>query len=579
MPGESGVSMRAFRILKTLAPGRRVCAPLAIFALGAALAVLALSCTKPKAPSEPRTPREIEIPAYLKDTVGELARFAGREEIPVQGYGFVTGLDGTGTKAMPPGIRQQILEMMRRNKVDKAEEIITSPDTAVVMVSGWMPPGISRGELFDLEVRAIPTTDTVSLEGGFLLECELTRVVSARGVEQKSEPLALGRGSIFVSPFGGEGREAKKASDPRVGRVLAGGKALKTRHFRLALLTPSVRSADQIVRLVNARFPGAARGTEDPGRVDLETPRGFVNAKAHFLDLVGALYLRETPDARDQRIGLLIDTLQTGKDMDRVALCLEAFGASVGPRLHALAESESAAVRFYVARTLAGLQDAFAVHVLERIVTDDGSEFQEAAAEALGEIHSGVGLGVLGRALNAKSARVRVAAWQAMARLAPRTFVARHYQNKFTLSVVATRADPFVYIARTLKPQIAIFGDAKVLPPVLAETPRVTATAVAGAEKVRLISRRHGQDLHIEAPLDLKGLVEKMASPLPTEETPKVPPVEGLDLAYGDVVGLIHEMSRKHALSAPVMLQPLGIKVMGDRPVARPITTEAEAPK
>jgi flagellar basal body P-ring protein FlgI len=571
--------MRAFRLLKTLAPGRRVCAALAVFALGAALVVLALSCTKAKTPSEPRTPRDVETPAYLKDTIGELARFSGREDIPVQGYGFVTGLDGTGTKAMPPGIRQQVLEMMRRNKVDKAEEIITSPDTAVVMVSGWMPPGINRGELFDLEVHAIPTTDTASLEGGFLLECELTRVLSARGVEQRSEPLALGRGSIFVSPFAGEGGP-KKTGDPRVGRVLAGGKALKTRHFRLVLLTPSVRSADQIVRLVNARFPGAAKGSEDPGRVDLETPREFVNSKAHFLDLVGAVYLRETPDARDQRVQLLIDALESGKDMDRVALCLEAFGSSVAPRLHALAEGEGAAVRFYAARTLAGLQDAFAVHILERIATDDTSELQEAAAEALGGIRSGVGLGVLGRALGAKSARVRVAAWQAMARLAPRTFVARNFEDKFALNVVTTRAEPFVYIARTLKPQITLFGDVKVLPPVLAETPRVTASAVPGAEQIRLISRRHGRDVHVEAPLDLKGLIEKMASPLPGEdEAAKPPRTEGLDLGYSDVVGLVHEISRKHALSAPVVLQPLGIKVLGDRPVARPISPQDEAPK
>jgi len=36
----------------------------------------------------------------------------------------------------------------------------------------------------------------------------------------------------------------------------------------------------------------------------------------------------------------------------------------------------------------------------------------------------------------------------------------------------------------------------------------------------------------------------------------------------------VYEMSRKHALSAPVVLQPLGIRVPGDRPVARPINPE-----
>ena len=570
MDSESGASMRAFRILKNLGPKGRVCAPAVLGLVAAALVALGASCGKPSKPSEPRTPRDIQAPPYLKDTVGELARVAGREELPVQGYGFVTGLDGTGTKAMPPGIRQQILEMMRRNKVDKAEEIITSPDTAVVTVSGRLPLGIGKGELFDLEVRAIPTTQTTSLDGGFLLECDLAYMTTDRGVQQHTERLALGRGAIFVSPFAPEG-DAKKTSDPRVGRVLAGGKVLKTRQFLLVLLEPSMRTADQIVRLVNARFPDAAKATQDPGRIDLETPREFADDKAHFLDLVGALYLRETPDARDQRLQLLADTLLAGKDMDRAALCLESFGAPAASRLRQLAKSESPAVRFYVGRTLANLQDALAVHVLDSIVMDDGSEFQEGAVEALGRLRSGVGLGVLGRALNAKSTRVRVAAWKAMSRLAPRTFVARTFQDKFTLSLVVTRGEPFVYVSRTLKPEIALFGAVKVLPPVLGETPRVTATAVAGAQTVKLFSRRHGADLRVEAPLDLKGLIEKMAGPTDLEKSAQP---QGLDLGYSDVVGLVYEMSRKHALSAPVVLQPLGIRVPGDRPVARPINPE-----
>jgi flagellar basal body P-ring protein FlgI len=559
--------MRALRIPDSLGPRGSLCVAVAL----CLMAALGVSCSRTAKPSEPRTPREVDLPDYLKDTVGELARFSGREDIPVAGYGFVTGLDGTGTKVIPPGVRQQILEMMKRNKVEKPEEVLSNPNTAVVTVSGWLPPGIGRGELFDLEVRAIPNTETTSLEGGFLLECDLTRLVSARGVEQRSEPLAIGRGSIFVLPTAPDA-EGKKGGDPRLGRVLAGGKSLKTRHFRLALLSPSSRTADQIVRLVNARFPGAAKGTQDPGQIDLETPRDYLSDKSRFLDLIGALYMREAPDARDVRIGLLIDTLEDGKDMDRAAVCLESFGTAVAPRLRALARSESAAVRFYVGRTLAGLQDATAVHVLEPIAMDDASEFQESAVEALGRLQSGVGLGVLGRALNAKKARVRVAAWQAMARLAPRTFLARTFEDKFTVSVAATRAEPFVYVARTLKPEIALFGDVQVKPPVLAETPRVTATVVADGTSVKLFSRRRGRDFKVEAPLDLKGLIEKMASPMDLEKHPDEP--QGLDLSYSDVVGLLSEMSRRHALSAPLVLQPLGVRILGDRPVARPISPD-----
>jgi len=395
-------------------------------------------------------------------------------------------------------------------------------------------------------------------------------------VESRSETLALGRGSIFVSPFAPEG-EAKATPDLRVGRILAGGKALKTRHFRLALLSPSVRSADQIVRLVNARFPGAAKGSEDPGRIDLEVPKAYLDDKTHFLDLVGALYMRETPDARDKRIALLLQELKAGRDMDRVALCLEAFGSTVVPRLHALAEDPSEAVRFYAGRTLAWLQDAQAVHGLERIALDDESRYQEQAVAALGTLRTGVGLGILGRVLDVKSPRVRVAAWRAMADLAPRTFLARTFADKFTLDAVATRGDPFIYVARTLKPQIALFGEVRIRPPILAETSRVTATAQAGDTEITLISRRGDRDRKIKASLDAKDLIRALATPLARGE-PKPGAEEGLDLGYSDVVGLLHVMSRKGALTGPIVLQPLEYRITGDRPVARPIRTIDEEP-
>jgi flagellar basal body P-ring protein FlgI len=595
--------MRAKRVFpKTPGPLRSPYA-LAVAGLAAmAAVVVAVSCVSHASkPSEPKLPSEVELPAYLKDTVSEVASIVGRDDVPVECIGFVTNLDGTGTRSVPPGIRTEIIEVMKRNKVDHPEVFIGDTDNAVVMVTGFMPPGINKGEHFDLEVRAIPGTDTTSLEGGFLLEGDMSRVLPARGMAVRGEILSLGRGSIFVSPFmidsgskdGADGKAAKeppKTGDLRVGRILGGGKALKTRSFQLSLNNPSARTADQIVRMVNTRFPDAAKGNRDPGRVDLEAPREFQDDKAHFLDLVGGLYLREGGAARDQRVGELITLLRSGQDMDRVALCLESFGPSVAPRLHALCDDPKESLRYYVARTLANLQDGRAVSVLDAIVMNDQSEFQEAAAEALGKIHNGTGVGVLGRALNVKSARVRVAAWQAMQQVNPRMTMVRRFEDKFALSLVATRGDPFIYVARTMRPQIAIFGDVKVTAPVLAETPRVTASATAnpaadnGAGSIRLITRRRGSDIHMDATLDIKDVIVKLATPVEPKLDPDAAalappgPPQGLGLSYSDVVGLLNELSRKHALSAPIVLQPLKLYITGDRPVARPIDTAKEGP-
>ncbi|MEA3368283.1 MAG: HEAT repeat domain-containing protein, partial [Planctomycetota bacterium] len=308
----------------------------------------------------------------------------------------------------------------------------------------------------------------------------------------------------------------------------------------------------------------------DAARLDLTVPAAFRDDKTRFLELVGSLYMRERPAARQQRVRLLLETLRKHEDMDRVALCLEAFGASVAPQLYPLGESSDPAVRFYAGRILAHLQDARAVHVLEPIATDDEAAQQEEAVEALGRLRSGLGLGVLSRALHAHSVRVRVAAWRAMVGLAPRTFLNRAFEGKFHLHVVATDADPFVYVSRTGRAEIAIFGRVAVRPPILAETRRVTATARPDQPRLHLISRRHDRDIHLEANLTVRSLVETMAEAIHADENDPQQ-VTGLGLGYSDVVGLLHEMDRKKALSGPIVLQPLQYRMPGPTPRLRPI--------
>ena len=249
-------------------------------------------------------------------------------------------------------------------------------------------------------------------------------------------------------------------------------------------------------------------------------------------------------------------------------------GAPAVSRLRQLSDDPNPAVRFYAGRTLANLQDATAVHFLEPLALDNQSPFQEHAVEALGQLRSGAGLGILGRALDAKSPRVRVAAWQSMVRLSPRQFVTRNFTDKFRVSYIATKADPFIYVSQTLKPEIALFGSVRIRPPVLVETRRVTATVVDGAETITVFTRSHNKDFRLDAPLDVRGFIEKVAAPPGPD--PSTQP-RGLDLDYSDVVGLLLQMSARKALTGPIVLQPLKFALPLDR-TTRPIG-EPEGPE
>jgi len=548
--------------------GARLLAP----PLLAMLVLLGASCAKEVAkPSEPRLPTEPAVPDYITDTVGEKVRFIGRDYIAVQGYGFVTGLDGTGSTIVPPGVRQQVLFIMRQHKVENPEALMASRDTAVITVGGMIPPGATKGEAFDLELRVLPGTDATSLEGGFLLECDLTRVAIGRTGELRSQPMALARGDIFVGLSNPE--SGAPAADPRIGRILAGGRTIEARRFRLILTDPSVRAVDQIIRQINARFPGVAKGTRD-ARVDLTVPDQYQDDKTHFLDLVGAIYLREMPAARDARVKLLIDQLEQGKDMDRAAIYLEAFGGTVIPQLRNLADHPNESVRFYVGRILAFLQDGLGQRVLEPIALNDSSEYQEAAVRALGEMRRGLGLTTLSMALDARSARVRIAAWRAIRKVSPAATVVAAFPDRFTLSAVPSKGPPFVYVSRSLEREIAVFGDVRIQPPALARTQRVMATASPGAKALTIIAGSHDQNARLDVPLDLVQAIRLMASPVTKEGSQEI---TGLDLNYSQIVAVLYQLAEKKALTGPMVLQPLQYYVPGGGPIAAPPGPAAES--
>jgi asparagine synthase (glutamine-hydrolysing) len=48
-----------------------------------------------------------------------------------------------------------------------------------------------------------------------------------------------------------------------------------------------------------------------------------------------------------------------------------------------------------------------------------------------------------------------------MLKLAPQSTVVKRFEDKFSLSMVPTRADPFVFVSRTMRQHIAIFGEAR----------------------------------------------------------------------------------------------------------------------
>jgi len=544
----------------------------------AAMLLPACGCEKPLL--EPQKPRTIEVPPYLTDTIGQRAVIGGLELIDVHGVGLVTGLNGTGSSVYPQGLRDRMLKELARHRVEGREAILADPNNAVVLVNGYVPAGSRAGEAFDLLVLAAPATQTTSLEGGTLLMVELARLGPARVGLARGPVLADGRGELFVSPFVLEDRpapgpanlrpvapgeerppaapaaEPARQSDPRVARILGGGACRQDRGFFLQLLEPSQRTVEQVVRHINARFPDAAKGKVELGLINLKVPGTFVDEKRHFLEVISAIYLIDSPDQRERRMRDLVAELRAGRDPSQVTAALEAFGPPVAALLEPLLAEANGGVRFHAAWTLARLGRANVVPSLEKFVRDDASPYQEQAVHALGELR-GAGAAVIFEALEAKSPKVRIAAYLMLRRVAPSMLRIAPVPGRVELGLAPSRAEPFIYVSRRLEPRIVIFGQARVRPPLLVDTPRYLVSVAEGGQRLTIMNKRYGPTCRLETGLDVAEVVAAMAGPLAPAQDDTRP--RALDLSYCDLVGFLDQASKKGALSAPLVFEPLEI--------------------
>jgi len=105
--------------------------------------------------------------------VGDWAVPYGLDPVRIEGVGLVTGLDGTGSDPKPSSHRQMLLSEMRVRGVENPEAVLASPNTALVLVRGYLPPGVQEGDRFDVEVRVPAQSETTSLRGAWLLETSL----------------------------------------------------------------------------------------------------------------------------------------------------------------------------------------------------------------------------------------------------------------------------------------------------------------------------------------------------------------------------------------------------------------------
>lgn len=415
---------------------------------------------------------KVEVPM-----VGDYTTFTGLHRVVLEGVGLVVGLNGTGGDPPPSTYREALVDDMRRRNIRDWKEIIRSPDTALVVVRAYLPPLISRGERFDVDIRVPGDSGATSLNGGRLMETILseTALVPGQGV-MKGHVVAKANGPIMISPE--EGETENLAGVLKRGRVLGGGVSLIERDMALYVRS-NFRTYRNITRLadkIGQRFfaydeyglrePLAKAQTDQ--RILLKVHPLYKHNYPRFLQVVQNIAFRETAVSRRVRLQRLEHDLLQPEKAQRAALRLEAIGDEAVSVLKTGLKSKHLECRFHAAHALSYLGESAGVDVLKEAAQQERAfrVFSYASLSILDDPEAHMALRDLmnvqvdvdGKTTD--SAETRYGAFRALWTLDRNDpFIAgEHLRKEFWLHPLETTGDPMVHVTNRKRAEVVLFG-------------------------------------------------------------------------------------------------------------------------
>jgi hypothetical protein len=508
--------------------------------LGAGLLTLVamLGCTS----LQPRLQSDDDVEHYPVETLRDKVTVGNAMPIPVGGVGLVVGLEGTGGDCPPSSYRSILENELRKENVHNIRALLSSPENAMVYVSGQIPPGASKGAPIDLEVLLPQDSRATSLRGGYLHTCYLFNYDFAERLAPSSDPNGrhgLLRGHPIVEAEGtllvgvGSDGEEETASVKR-GRIWGGGRLLISQAFSLILHKESARVAQLVADRVNETFQAGYRGdpgtavaeAKSPSLIGLRVPPQYRLNMPRFLRVVLDIPFLVDPrvidvplndksdDHRSYRQRLADDLLDPARTVV-AALRLEALGQRSIPALQKGLESEHPLVRFCSAEALAYLGDAKGGNELAAAV-DRSPLLRAFALTAMASLDEAVCHIRLSELLTSgREDETRYGAFRALHTLNSRQKLVQGelLNDSFWLHRVAPHSAPLVHISSTRRAEIVVFGEEPMLKPAFGLQAGEFVVAATKDDHQCTISRvpLHGRPSRQFCSLELTKVLRKLA--------------------------------------------------------------------
>ena len=392
----------------------------------------------------------------------------------------------------------------------------------MVTVRATVPAGVTTSDKLDVEIELPPSSATTSLAGGWLIMTQLAQRARTSEGDKDDKVIAEAYGPIMIG-------NAAKPGDPKVGRILGGGRAKEESPYALAIKESrrSGKTSQLLGQTINQRFhenEGADhKGISNPKTdsfIVLKVPKVYHHNQDRYHKVIKYLSVVDNADLRERRLEEWGKDLLDPKTVGIAAIKLEGMGNGSLPTLKKALGSPDESVRFFAAEAMAYLNDGDSAPVLAEIARKR-PEYRSYALKAISSMDQSSSLIQLRKLMNEPDYEIRYGAFDALRTLDPtdpylgkvkvleeraepekvddmamqltgttRKKAKAKAEDPFSLYVIDSEGPPMLHIARNLKCEIVLFGKAQKLltPAVLGAGGSFLLNASDGDAKVQISS-------------------------------------------------------------------------------------------
>jgi len=537
----------------------------------AACAVLALTGAGGK--------KKPEVPPKIEETISDVATIYGTD-VRVEGVGLVIGLDGTGSEPAPSWQQKKLVDEMQKAGIQHADRLLKSSNISLVTVRAVVPAGVTAKDKFDIEIELPQASATSSLANGFLMMTRLAQRVQTKEGDKDDKVIATGGGPVMIG-------SAARPGDPKIGRVLGGGKALNDTPYAIQIKESrrSGKTSQLIENVIKQRFHETEGGynkgmavAKTDSALELKVPKIYHHNQDRYHLIVNYLHLVDNPALREQRMQEWGKDLLDPSKAGVAALRLEGLGPVVIPTLKEALGSPVENVKFFAAESLAYLNDGDSAATLAEVARTK-PEFRSFAFKAMAAMDQAASLLKLRALMSDPDPVVRYGAFDALRTLdpydpflgkiavldaapepdpnddmaallpgQPRKKNPPRPEDPFTMYVVDCEGPPMVHVTRFQRCELVIFGkNQKMLTPVvLGSGGPLLLNASDGDEKLQItkITAKilDSPEVRVTCGLDLAEVVRQTAN---------------VGASYPDVVALLMTASNQKNLPGPLVFDAL----------------------